>query len=167
VPGPRSARVSKKVITAQLKTIFKQTNDHLRKILDPHMPTLRASQPDLYLGYQSSRIIIDRRGPSTPDNEPQVIEALIPMGTVVNLSVTDVSATDIITAENLGTTGLQLYFSALPTDLPPMGTGVVAAGATEGGTATEAGFEAGVRESLNVYNLGPGGGSIRVTIEGA
>lgn len=68
VPGPRSARVSKKVLTAQLKTLFKQTNDHLRDIIDPLMLALRSSQPALYLGYQSSRIIIDRRGPGNGDN---------------------------------------------------------------------------------------------------
>lgn len=68
VAGPRSARVSKKVITAQLKTLFKQTNDHLRDIIDPLMLALRASQPDIYLGYQSSRIIIDRKGQSPTEN---------------------------------------------------------------------------------------------------
>jgi len=65
VAGPRSATVSKKVITSQIKSLFKQTNDHLRNILDPLMLALRATQPQLYLGYQSSRIIIDRRGPGT------------------------------------------------------------------------------------------------------
>jgi hypothetical protein len=33
------------------------------------MLALRATQPNLYLGYQSSRIIIDRRGPGT-ENPP-------------------------------------------------------------------------------------------------
>jgi hypothetical protein len=85
---------------------------------------------------------------------------------VVNLSVTGIDGTEAITAENLGTGGLKVYFSALPTDFPDPGMGTIAGGTTEGGTVVEAGFLAGVREYLNVYNAGPAEGNIRITIVG-
>jgi len=128
VPGPRSARVSKKVLTAQLKTLFKQTNDHLRDILDPLMLALRASQPDIYLGYQSSRIIIDLKGPGNGDSPtPPATTDIIVSGTIyaVNISNPLPNATITIlvgttpyaaTANNLGQYSRKI--PAAPTNQP-------------------------------------------------
>jgi hypothetical protein len=72
IATPRSARVSKKVYTSQLSNLFQATNVHLRDTLDNLMLPFRTQNRDLYLGYRSSRIIIDRRGPgtSTPTTPP-------------------------------------------------------------------------------------------------
>ncbi len=61
--APRGAIVQRSVQTSNLRSLFKQTSDHLKKVVDPLMITLRTSQPDLYDTYTRSRIIIDRRGP--------------------------------------------------------------------------------------------------------
>lgn len=101
-----------------------------------------------------------------PEVPTQVVESMVPSGTVVNLSVTDVDGNEAIMAENLGTTPLQVYFSAMPTDMPPMGTGTLSPGQVITGTLAEAGFLAGVREYLNVYNVGPMIGEVKITLKG-
>jgi hypothetical protein len=105
-------------------------------------------------------------GGEPPTAPTQVVESIIASGAVVNLSVTGIDGTETITAENLGTGVLKVYFSALPTDFPDPGMGGVAGGTTESGTVVETGFLAGVREFLNVYNAGPAEGNIRITIVG-
>jgi len=101
-----------------------------------------------------------------PEVPTQVVESLVPSGTVVNLSVTGIDGNETITGENLGPSQLQVYFSAMPTDLPPPGTGFLSAGQTISGTVLETGYLAGVREYLNVYNLGPMEGQVKLTLVG-
>ncbi len=67
--APRGAIVRRSVSTANLKALFKTASDHLRNVVDPLMVTLRASHPDLYKEYTSSRIIIDRKGPGNGDSD--------------------------------------------------------------------------------------------------
>src|SRR5690606_8903939 len=101
-----------------------------------------------------------------PEEDTQVVETAVPAGTVVNLSITDIDGTETLTGENLGTESLQIYFSALPTDLPPPDAGYLEGGETASGTVAETGFLAGVREYLNVHNPGAAEGQIRVTVVG-
>jgi hypothetical protein len=134
ITGPRVAKVSKKVITAQIKSLFKQTNDHLRNILDPLMLALRATQPQLYLGYQSSRIIIDRRGPGS-ENPPTPPTTTIKIdGTVAgnmfplpNASITvTVGATSYPTIA--GPAGI--YAVSIPNPAPSTAATITASAAT-------------------------------------
>lgn len=63
--APRTAQVSKSVVTSAIRTHFKEANTLLKDTLDPLMITFRTSDPDLYNGYRRARIIIDRRGQNT------------------------------------------------------------------------------------------------------
>jgi len=110
--------------------------------------------------------VIYRNQGGEPPVDQQVFETAVGSGAVVNISVTDVNGAETIVAENLGTGPLVIYFSALPTDFPPPGAGQIMGGTTEEGTATEAGFLLGEREYLNVYNLGPAPGQIKLTVIG-
>lgn len=85
--------------------------------------------------------------------------------TVLNLSVTNLDGTETMTANNTGTVPLVVYFAAMPTDLPDPDMGELAPGQEASGTIVEAGFEAGVKEYLNVYNPSTDTvGSIELTV---
>jgi len=100
--------------------------------------------------------------------EQQVFESDVPEAQVLNVSVTDINENSMIAGENIGTTVLRGYFSALPTDLPdPTWSpekGLVNPGGSGMGRAGDIGFLAGVREFLNIYNPGPGVGRIRIVV---
>ena len=105
---------------------------------------------------------------SAAEPEPQqVFESNVATESVVNLSVTGIDGTETMTAINTGTVPLVVYFAALPTDLPAPEIGDIAPGEQGTGTASAAGFVAGVKEYLNVYNPSTDTvGSIELTISG-
>lgn len=75
---PRSAIVTRKQKTANLKQLFKQTSTLFTQTLDPLMLPLSLSDPEIYGQYQSARIIIDRgkkSSGSTP--KPPTLGAVI------------------------------------------------------------------------------------------
>jgi hypothetical protein len=63
VSSPRSAIVSRRVSTGNLRQLFDATQRHLRLTVDPLMLPFKTSNPTLYAEYRSARVIIDRRGP--------------------------------------------------------------------------------------------------------
>jgi hypothetical protein len=68
--SPRTAIVSRKTSTAQLRNLFKATQTLLRDTIDPLMLLLKVSHPELYAQYLNSRIIIDRKGPGNGPTPP-------------------------------------------------------------------------------------------------
>lgn len=112
-------------------------------------------------------VLYAHRGGEEPEADEQVFESQIGPVSVVNLSVTNLNGSETISATNTGSTDLLIYFAALPTDPPPPTAGMLHAGEHNSGTIVQAGFEAGTREYLNVYNTRSDmAGSIAVTITG-
>ena len=112
-------------------------------------------------------VLYPHRGGVEPEEDEQVFESDVQPESVLNLSVTNVQGNETIAANNSGTVPLFVYFSAQPTDLPPASIGPIEPGMELSGTVSEAGFEAGVREYLNVYNPNPTTiGTIEVTVTG-
>lgn len=112
-------------------------------------------------------VLYQKTGGTEPEEEQQVFESEVAAETVLNLSATGIDGSETIIGHNVGTVPLVVYFAALPTDLPDPETGQLNPGEEGTGTAVEAGFQAGVKEYLNVYNPSTDVvGNIEITIEG-
>lgn len=112
-------------------------------------------------------ILYPNQGGNGTPAEQQVFESNVATESVLNLSVTGIDGSEIMTGTNTGTVPLTIYFAALPTDLPPVGMGSLAPGTEASGTAAAAGYEVGVKEYLNVYNPSTDTvGSISLTVVG-
>ncbi len=124
----------------------------------------------IWLNVDESRyneyVLYPKTGDTEPEGPMQVFESEVSAETVLNLSVTNVQGSHTIEAHNTGTTSLYVYFAAHPTDLPDATVAELEASKTITTTATAAGFLAGVREYLNVYNPDTGPGNIEVTVSG-
>jgi len=112
-------------------------------------------------------VLYPKSGGAEPEEEQQVFEDEVQAETVLNLSVTNLDGTETMTANNTGTVPLVVYFAAMPTDPPDPDMGELAPGQEASGTIVEAGFEAGAKEYLNVYNPSTDTvGSIELTVSG-
>lgn len=101
-----------------------------------------------------------------PKHPQQVVEIAVAPGAVVNLSLVSTDETAVLTAENLGSGPLTIYYSAMPTNLPPPEAWQLAANTTQAGTAAQARFVKGEREHLNSHNAGLLAGQLKVTLVG-
>lgn len=112
-------------------------------------------------------VLYPKSGGAEPEEEQQVFEEEVGTEAVLNLSVTNLDGSETMTAHNTGTVPLVVYFAAMPTDLPEPDMGELAPGQEASGTIIETGFEAGVKEYLNVYNPSTDTmGSIELTVSG-
>jgi hypothetical protein len=68
---PRTATITRKQKTANLKLLFKETSQLVNLTLDLLMLPLKVSDPEVYGIYQSARIIIDRKGHKGGNNVPK------------------------------------------------------------------------------------------------
>jgi len=82
----------------------------------------------------------------------QVVEGTIGAGDVTNISVTGVSANTSLILTNTGTSGLNFYFAADPTDETGPGVVTVAPGTTQTLSAVALGFVAVTFSRFNVFN---------------
>lgn len=98
-------------------------------------------------------------------NKPaQVLEGELASGMMVNLSVAEVQAITVLSAE-AGGNDMQIYFSMNPTDMPNGFQQTIANGATGEFVAGAIGFAEGVRERLMLYNPGPNPVTYKVVVE--
>lgn len=112
-------------------------------------------------------VLYPKAGGAEPTQEQQVFEEEVQAETVLNLSVTNLDGSETMTAHNTGTVPLTVYFAAMPTDLPDPDIGQLAPGQQATGTIAQAGFAAGAKEYLNVYNPSTDTvGSIELTVSG-
>lgn len=70
--GKPRAKISEKAgMTATLPEMIHDVKSLLRTRLDKLVTSFRLSDPPFYAGYQSARVIVDRRGPAeVPPTEP-------------------------------------------------------------------------------------------------
>ena len=71
--SPREAINTRHLHTVNLETLFGQTSALFTQQLDPLMLVFKTTDPQIYLGYQQARIIINRTGGGTTPTSPNTI----------------------------------------------------------------------------------------------